>query len=59
MNGVMKFSKKVKLSPQYIGPFEVLEYVGPGVIQICSTPNVHPIFHVSMYRNIMVMKIIQ
>ncbi|KAH0716668.1 hypothetical protein KY290_012930 [Solanum tuberosum] len=29
MKGVMRFGKKGKLSPQYIGPFEILECVGP------------------------------
>ena len=28
MKGVMRFGKKGKLSPCYIGPFEILEHVG-------------------------------
>ena len=28
MKGVMRFGKRGKLSPRYIGPFEVLKLVG-------------------------------
>jgi hypothetical protein len=29
MKGVIRFGKKGKLNPYYIGPFEILERVGP------------------------------
>jgi len=53
MKGVMRFGKKGKLSPRYIGPFEILERVG-NVAYRLELPEelkgVHPVFHVSMLR---------
>ena len=51
--GVIRFSKRGKLSPRYIGPFEVLERVGAVVYRLALPPslsNVHEVFHVSMLR---------
>ncbi|XP_070054162.1 uncharacterized protein [Nicotiana tomentosiformis] len=53
MNGVMRFGKKGKLSPQYIGPFEVLGSIGEVAYKLALPPSllsVHPVFHVSILR---------
>ena len=51
--GVVKFGKRGKLSPRYIGPFEVLKRVGTVAYRLALPPNllsVHEVFHVSMLR---------
>jgi len=53
MKGIMRFGKRGKLSPRFIGPFEVLRRVGEVAYELALPPNllgVHPIFHVSMLR---------
>ncbi|GKB87964.1 putative reverse transcriptase domain-containing protein, partial [Tanacetum coccineum] len=48
--GVMRFGKKGKLAPRYVGPFEILERIGPVAYRF-RLPNelseVHDTFHVS------------
>ncbi|GJW76562.1 putative reverse transcriptase domain-containing protein, partial [Tanacetum coccineum] len=48
--GVMRFRKTCKLAPRYVGPFEILERIGPVAYRL-RLPNelseVHDIFHVS------------
>ena len=49
--GVVRFSKRGKLSPRFIGPFEILERVGTVAYRLALPPNmsgVHEVFHVSM-----------
>ena len=49
----MRFGKKGKLSPRYIGLFEILEQIGPVVYWLALPPSitgVHDVFHVSMLR---------
>ena len=51
--GVKRFGIKGKLSPRYIGPFEILEKVGNVAYRLALPPsleNVHNVFHVSMLR---------
>ena len=45
--------KRGKLSPRYIGPFEVLKRVGEVAYELALSPGlsgVHPVFHVSMLK---------
>ncbi|WMV37264.1 hypothetical protein MTR67_030649, partial [Solanum verrucosum] len=49
--GVMCFGKKGKLSPRFIGPFEILSHVGEVAYKLALPPSlsyVHPVFHVSI-----------
>ena len=56
MNGVMRFDEKEKLTPRYIGPFEILDRVGRVSYRLALPPSmshVHPMFHISMFRKFM------
>ena len=51
MKWEMKFGKKGKLTPLYIGPFEILERVRAIAYRLALPPefsNMHPVFHVPM-----------
>jgi hypothetical protein len=53
MKGMFRFGKKGKLSPRYVGPFEVNEIVGPVAYRVALPPElagVHDVFHVSTLR---------
>ena len=53
MNGVMRFGKKGKLAPRYIGPFEIRSRVGEVAYKLALPPElsrIHPIFHISILR---------
>ena len=48
---VVKLGKRGKLSPRFIGPFEILERIGTVAYRLDLPPNmlgVHEVFHVSM-----------
>ena len=49
--GVVRFSKRGKLSPRFIGPFEILERIGVVTYRLALPPSmsgVHEVFHVCM-----------
>ena len=49
--GVVRFRKRGKLSPRFIGPFEILERVGTVAYRLALPPSmsgVHEVFHFSM-----------
>ncbi|KAL0533823.1 hypothetical protein IC582_028094 [Cucumis melo] len=53
MKGVLRFEKKGKLCPRFVGPFEILEQIGPVAYRFALPPSfsaVHDVFHVSMLR---------
>ena len=50
---VMRVGRKGKLSPRFIGPYEVIEKVGPMAYRLALPPKletIHNVFHVSMLR---------
>ena len=51
--GVRRFGKKGKLSPKFVGPFEILERIGQVAYRLALPPAlsaVHNVFHVSALR---------
>ena len=54
VRGIMRFGqKREKLSPQYIGPFEILERIGKVAYRLALPPKmsgVHNVFHISILR---------
>ncbi|WMV59405.1 hypothetical protein MTR67_052790 [Solanum verrucosum] len=56
MKGVMRFGKKRKLSPRYIGPYRIAKRIGNVAYEL-ELPQqlaaVHPMFHISMLKKCM------
>ncbi|KAL0558781.1 hypothetical protein IC582_003363 [Cucumis melo] len=53
MRGVLRFERRGKLSPRFVGPFEILEQIGSVTYRLALPPSlstVHDVFHVSMLR---------
>ena len=53
MKGVKRFRKKGKLSPRYIGPYDIIERIGKVAYRLplpSSLGNVHDVFHLSLLR---------
>ena len=51
--GVLRFGKKGKLSPHYMGPYEIVERIGEVAYRLRLPPEltrIHDVFHVSMLR---------
>ena len=54
MKGVVRFRKKGKLSPRYVGPYEILQRVGKVAYELklpSELASVHQVFHVSNLKN--------
>ena len=50
---IICFGRKGKLSPRFIGPYEILERVGPVAYRLAlplELAKLHDVFHVSMLR---------
>ena len=53
VKGVMRFGKKGKLAPRYIGPFEIRSRVGEVGYRLVLPPElsrIYSVFHMSMLR---------
>ena len=51
--GVLRFGKRGKLSPRYIGPYKIVERIGEVAYQLelpSDLDRIHDVFHVSMLR---------
>lgn len=51
--GITRFAIKGKLKPRFIGPYEILDGVGPVAYRLALPPslgNIHNVFHVSQLR---------
>ena len=51
--GKLRFGKKGKLSPRFVGPFEILKRIGEVAYEVALPPeleHIHNVFHVSVLR---------
>ena len=54
--GVVRFGRKGKLAPRFVGPFTIIERVGPVAykLELPSELNkVHPVFHISNLKRVL------
>ncbi|KAA3466136.1 DNA/RNA polymerase superfamily protein [Gossypium australe] len=50
---ILRFGRKGKLSPRFIGPYEIIERIGPVAYRLAlpsKLEKIHNVFHVSMLR---------
>ena len=53
MKGVMTLVRNAKLSPRYVGPYEILHRVVEVAYELVSPAEldcIHPVFHLSMLK---------
>ncbi|XP_052733519.1 uncharacterized protein LOC128196494 [Vigna angularis] len=53
ITGVGRVVRPKKLSPKFIGPYQILKKIGPVAYELALPPqlsNLHPVFHVSQLR---------
>ena len=53
MKGVMRFGKKGKLSPRYVGQYKILKKIGKDAYELelpTKLAAVHPVFHISLLK---------
>ncbi|WMV14492.1 hypothetical protein MTR67_007877 [Solanum verrucosum] len=53
MKGVMRFGKKEKLSPRYVGPYRSLKRISKVASELelpAALATVHPVFHISLLK---------
>ncbi|KAL0455716.1 UNVERIFIED_CONTAM: Retrovirus-related Pol polyprotein from transposon.6 [Sesamum latifolium] len=51
--GILRFGRQGKLSPRYIGPYEIIERIGPLAYRLAlpsELSQIHDVFHVSMLQ---------
>ena len=51
MKGVMRFGKKGKISPRYVGPYKILKRIGKVSYELelpAKLAVVHPVFRISL-----------
>ena len=53
MKGVRRFGSMGKLSPSYVGPYEILQHVGEVAYELAlptEVASIHPVFHLSILK---------
>ena len=53
MKAVMRFGKKGKQNPRYVGPYKILKRVGKVAYELellAELPAAHPVFHILLLK---------